>query len=67
MDRMVRMVINMLLRQGVPKLIEFFAERRKRDAPPEEQQQIDATTKSQKQNARRANQALRMMRRFTRF
>lgn len=67
MDRMLRMIMNMAVRRGLPAAIDFFANRKKKQAPEEEIENIEKTQKQNKKNAQRAAKTLRMAKRFTRF
>ena len=67
MDRIIRMIINKVMRYGTNAAVDFVADRKKKNASAEDVPEIEASRKQQKQNMKRANQAMRLMRKSRRF
>ncbi|MEM0976931.1 MAG: hypothetical protein AAGJ34_05310 [Pseudomonadota bacterium] len=67
MDRMIRMLMNQVMRHGVNAAIDWFADRRKTHLPSDEHEEVDANRTKNKKNMKRANQAMRMVKRVKRF
>lgn len=66
MNRLIRMVINMVMRTGIDKGVDLYAKRRT-DAPDATSEDAKRAAQQASETKKRARQSMRMLRRLGRF